>query len=473
MIQLYNTLTKKKAIFESLHPGKVGMYVCGPTVYGAIHIGNIRAYVFSDILRRILEDTGYEVRMIKNITDVGHLTADDVAQGDSGEDKIEKKALAEKKTPEEIARFYEDYFRQTETQMNILPAHYFPRATAHIKQMLVLIEQLIAKGHAYEKNGNVFLDVTSFPHYGKLSGNTLEHLKVGARLEQHPDKRHSWDFALWLVAPKGHLMHWTSPWSEGYPGWHIECSAMSMEYLGDTLDIHTGGEDNIFPHHEAEIVQSEGVTEKPFVRYFLHTRHMLVSGEKMSKSKNNFYTLEDIIARGYTPMDFRMALIAAHYRSQMNFTWDVMVQAQKNKETLFGVIERLENFPTNKQDDTLFDGGEYLIRFREMMYDDMNTPEALAIALECVKITNTFLDKKTPLNSVALLSVFMTMCELFGLARETDVVPAHIVALAKQREEARKNKNFSEADRLREAIEQNGYRVEDVALGYRLKKGLK
>ena len=279
MITLHNTLTKKKEPFEPIHAGKVGMYTCGPTVYGKVHIGNIRAYMTADLLRRVLEHAGFEVRHIKNITDVGHLTEDDVAQGDSGEDKIEKKARTEKKTPEEIARFYENYFRETEKKMNIRPAHFFPRATAHVPQMIALIEILIRKNHAYEKNGNVFLDVTSFENYGQLSGNTLDRLKVGARLEEHPDKRHSWDFALWLKAPVGHLMHWASPWSEGYPGWHIECSAMSMEYLGEQFDIHTGGEDNIFPHHEAEIAQSECATgHASFARYWIHSRHLLFNG---------------------------------------------------------------------------------------------------------------------------------------------------------------------------------------------------
>lgn len=470
-MRFYNTLTKSKEIFEPLHPGKVGMYVCGPTVYGYIHIGNIRAYVFADTLRRVLEDASYEVRMIKNITDVGHLTADDVAQGDSGEDKIEKKARAEKKTPAEIAEFFETYFLETETRMNILPAHYFPRATAHIKQMIKLIEELIARNHAYEKNGNVFLDVTSFPEYGKLSGNTLENLKVGARLKEHPDKKHPWDFALWLKAPKDHLMHWPSPWSEGYPGWHIECSAMSMEYLGDTLDIHTGGEDNIFPHHEAEIVQSEGVTGKPFVRYFLHARHMLVSGEKMSKSKENFYTLENIIEHGFTPMDFRIALLGAHYRSQMNFTWDVLEQAKKNKETLFAVVERLSgDYQKKINNPTGFDGSEFLQKIRGAIQDDLNTPEALAITLELAKKINSSLDVNELINSVALETIFEKIFFLFGLASEKETIPQDVEDLAKARETARQTKDFAESDRLRDLIEKRGYKTEDAPGGYRLKK---
>ncbi|MEI8096852.1 MAG: cysteine--tRNA ligase [Candidatus Moraniibacteriota bacterium] len=469
-MKFYNTLTKSKEEFQPLEPGKVGMYVCGPTVYGYIHIGNIRAYTFSDTLRRVLEDASYEVRMIKNITDVGHLTDDDIAQGDSGEDKIEKKARAEKKTPAEIALFYEEYFHQTENLINILPAHYFPRATAHVKQMIVLIEELIGKGHAYEKNGNVFLDVTTFPDYGKLSGNTLENLKVGARLEEHPDKKNPWDFALWLKAPEGHIMHWTSPWSEGYPGWHIECSAMSMEYLGNTLDIHTGGEDNIFPHHEAEIVQSEGVTEKTFSRYWLHTRHILVDGEKMSKSKGNFYVLEDIISKGFSPMDLRMLFVSAHYRSQMNFTWESLEQAKKNRETLFTVVEKVSALSPEKNNDTAFDGEEYLTLVREAMQDDLNSPEALAVTLELTKKINTLLDKNEPIRQSALITVFEKIFFLFGLKQEKNIIPEDIHAFAQAREKARVEKDFAESDRLRDLISARGYKVEDTTSGYQVKK---
>lgn len=469
MLSFYNSLTKQKEEFVPLTKGKVGMYSCGPTVYNFFHIGNIRAYFFSDLIRRVLEDAGYEVRLIKNITDVGHLTADDIAQGDTGEDKIEKKARAEKKTPEEIAHFYEDYFHAIEAKMNILPAHYFPRATAHVKQMIKLIEELIAKGHAYEKNGNVFFDVTSFPEYGMLSGNTLGNLKVGARLEEHPDKRNPWDFALWLKAPEGHLMRWPSPWSEGYPGWHIECSAMSMEYLGDEIDVHTGGEDNIFPHHEAEIAQSEGVTGKSFVRYWLHTRHILVNGEKMSKSKGNFFTLEDVIEHGYTPMDFRMLLLGSHYRTQMNFTWEALEQAKKNKESLFEVHSRIEN-ATSSLSAGAFDGKEHLKRIREALRDDLNSPEALSIALELSKKINSLTDTGGPIDQKDLMSVFEEIFFLFGLVKEKQDIPEEVEALAKKREAARVARDYAESDRLRGEIETLGYKVEDVPGGYRLRK---
>jgi len=353
MLKLHNTLTKSKEAFKAINPGKVGMYTCGPTVYDYIHIGNIRSYMTADILRRYLEYRGYEVRAIKNITDVGHLTEDDIAQADSGEDKILKKALKEKKSPQEIAEFYEDYFKNTEKEMNILAANYFPKATTHIDQMIKMISGLIEKDRAYEKNGNVFFNVTKFPGYGKLSGNTLESLKSGARLEKHPDKKNPWDFALWLKAPEDHLMKWKSPWSVGYPGWHIECSAMSLEYLGETFDIHTGGEDNIFPHHEAEIAQSESFTGKKFVNYWTHTRHLLVDREKMSKSKGNFYILEDVKKKGFSAMELRLLLLSSHYRSPLNFTWDSMKQSRQNLKRITEFIQGLKqgfNLKTDSSD---------------------------------------------------------------------------------------------------------------------------
>ncbi|MEI7749905.1 MAG: cysteine--tRNA ligase [Candidatus Moraniibacteriota bacterium] len=457
-MRFHNTLTKQKEEFEPLHPGKVGMYVCGPTVYDFAHIGNLRAYVFSDTIRRLLEHDGYEVRLIKNITDVGHLTADDLAQGDSGEDKVERRANAEKKTPEEIARFYEDAFHADEESLDILPAQFFPRATAHIPHMIRMIETLIARGHAYEVNGNVFYDVTSFPEYGKLSGNTLDQLKTGARLEEHPDKHNPWDFALWLRAPKEHLMKWPSPWSEGYPGWHIECSAMSIEYLGDTIDIHTGGEDHIFPHHEAEIAQSEGATGKPFSRFFMHERHILVDGTKMSKSKGNFYTLADIVAKGFSPMDLRLLYLSAHYGSQMNFTWDSMNQARKNRETLGSLHARLSRNTHVRGEDIT---PEYREKFLEALRDDLNTPLSLSVLLGFVKAVNTALDAGTPFDARAALSFLDEAFELFGLRFERTIISADVQTLIGRREEARKAKDFALADRLRDEIAALGVSVKD------------
>lgn len=497
MLYLYNTLTRKKEQFIPLHPGKVGMYVCGPTVYDYIHIGNIRAYVNADILRRYLEYLGFEVRMIKNITDVGHLTADDIAQADSGEDKILKKALAEKKTPAEIAAFYEDYFHEVEKEMNIEPARYFPRATAHIPQMIKIIGTLIEKGYAYEKNGNVFFDVTKFADYGKLSGNTLEQLKVGARLEEHPDKKNPWDFALWLKAPEKHLLKWNSPWSVGYPGWHIECSAMSTEYLGDTLDIHTGGEDNIFPHHEAEIAQSECATGKKFVNFWAHTRHLLVDGAKMSKSKGNFYTLENVKEKGYNPMVLRLAILSAHYRSQMNFTWDAMDQANKNFKRIIDFKNNLNEIISNEKIDSeeKISIDLYKKHFEDAMNDDLNTPLALSVLYELITETNKLLaeNKLNADEAKKILFFWEKINKILGLnvkyivknksknktkpiykykfknkigfnitIRAYEEIPKEIISLTKGRIEKKDSKDFQKSDELRDKISKLGYIIEDL-----------
>lgn len=469
-LKIYNTLSKKKDEFKSINPGKVGVYVCGPTVYDFVHIGNLRAYTMPDILRRYLEYQGYEVRMIKNITDVGHLTRDDISQADSGEDKILKKALAEKKTPREIADFYEEYFHTTEKEMNILPAHYFPRATAHIPQMIKIIEGLIKNGCAYEKKGNVFFDVTKFADYGKLSGNTLENLKVGARLEEHPDKKNPWDFALWLNAPKEHLLKWESPWSLGYPGWHIECTAMSTEYLGDSFDIHTGAEDGIFPHHEAEIAQAECYTGKKFVNYWFHLRHLLVDGEKMSKSKKNFYKLEDILDKNYSAMDLRLLLLSGHYRSPINFTWTALDQAHANFQRITDFVNNLKSYrsPTSVDSESLQLGhpmSKYLERFEDAMDDDLNTPLALSILYELITETNKLLaDQKLSDESVKeILKVWEKMNKVFGLIIPEKIeTPDEVKKLAEERKSAREQKDFKKSDELRKEIEKLGYVIEDL-----------
>ncbi len=463
MLKLYNTLSKTKEEFAPINPGKASMYTCGPTVYDFIHIGNIRTFVTPDVLRRYLEYLGYEVRQIKNVTDVGHLTNDDLDQGDTGEDKIEKKAKKEHKTPEEIARFYEGIFKETEKEMNILPANYFPRASAHIQEMIKLIQGLLEKGYAYEKNGNVFFDVTKFPEYGKLSGNTLENLKVGARLEEHPDKKNPWDFALWLKAPANHIMKWDSPWSVGYPGWHIECSAMSMQYLGDTIDIHTGGEDNIFPHHEAEIAQSECYSGAKFVNYWIHTRHLLADGEKMSKSKGNFYTLSDIKEKGYSPMDLRMAILSAHYRSQMNFTWTAMDQAEANLTALNNFYARLLDHKITGSDKlSNMTTGKYRKDFEKAIDDDLNTPKALSVVFEFASDANKLMDENllgNPGKAKKLLEIF---ARILGLKLEVIEIPKEIKALAEERKVARENKDFRKSDELRDAIDKLGYIIEDT-----------
>jgi cysteinyl-tRNA synthetase len=466
MLRIYNTLTKQKEEFRPINPGKVGMYSCGPTVYDFVHIGNARAYVSADTLRRYLEYLGFEVRHIKNITDVGHLTDDDIAQGDSGDDKIAKKASAEKKTPREIAEFYEDYFHDVERAMNVEQAHFYPRATAHIPQMIKITQELIKKGYAYEINGNVFFDVTKFPSYGKLSGNTLENLKVGARLEEHPDKKNPWDFALWLRAPKEHLMKYDSPWSVGYPGWHIECSAMSSEYLGDYFDIHSGGVDNIFPHHEAEIAQSEGFSGKKFVNYWVHNQLLQVDGAKMSKSKGNFYKTEDIIAKGFSLMDLRLFFLSGHYRTQINFTWKALEQAKSNFQRISAWVGNLESISKNST------GSEaeidfthiYKKRFEEAMDDDLNTPLALSVVYDLITETNKLISENKVGADEArrILNFWNRVNKVFGLMIEKDEIPGEIVELAQKRKQAREDKDFALSDKFREEIASKGYVVEDL-----------
>lgn len=469
MLTLYNTLTKKKEVFEPPKEGPVKMYTCGPTVYDYVHIGNLRSYVTADTLRRVLEAGGFTVKHIKNITDVGHLTADDIGQGDSGEDKMMKKARMERKTPEEIAAFYTEYYHETEKKLGILSPQTEPRATEYVEVMKEFITKLIEKGCAYEKNGNVFFDVTTFDHYGKLSGNTLDRLKVGARLEEHPDKRNPWDFALWLRAPEGHLMHWSSPWSEGYPGWHIECSAMNFATLGPQIDIHTGGEDNIFPHHEAEIAQSEcGNGVSPFARFWIHTRHLLVDGAKMSKSKGNFYRLEDIEAHGFSAMDLRMLFLSAHYRSQMNFTWEALEQAKSNRETLMNTFGRLKMVKES------FNGvnSEEPRLFKSALDSDMNTPLALSILLRYAANMNRILDKKE-YQKIARSDQedFSTMLfDLFGLREETLEIPDEVIRLLEIRKQAREQKGFAQSDAVRDQIAALGYIVEDGPNGQSVRK---
>ncbi|HAR99775.1 MAG: Cysteine-tRNA ligase [Candidatus Moranbacteria bacterium GW2011_GWC2_37_73] len=473
MLSLYNTLSKTKQEFKSLNPGKVGMYTCGPTVYSYLHIGNIRAYLLSDTVRRYLEYIGYEVRLIKNITDVGHLTDDDVAQGDSGEDKMVKAAEREKKTPEEIARFYEEYFKQTEKELNIIPAHFFPRATAHVPQMIKIIEGLIEKGYAYEKNGNVFFDVTKFEDYGKLSGNTLENLKIGARIEEHPDKKNAWDFALWIKAPKEHAMKWESPWSVGYPGWHIECSAMSTEYLGNTIDIHTGGEDNIFPHQEAEIAQTECYTGQKFVNFWVHTRHLLIDGKKMSKSKGNLFTLEDIKEKGFSAMDLRLLFLSSHYRSQTNFSWEALEQAHKNIQRINDFVLNIEAIASRDLvSPKTIDTKAVVEKFEAAMDDDLNTPLALSIFYGFISDCNKLLainhiDSKS---AHSILTLWKKINSVFGFILSGQAeIPEEIKLLVKQREEARNGKDFKKSDDLRALIEKHGFILEDTKDGQKIR----
>lgn len=478
MLKLFNTLSGEKEEFKSIEKGKVSIYTCGPTVYDYAHIGNLSAYLHADTLRRYLEASGYEIRHIVNITDVGHLTDDDLNQGDSGDDKMLKATLREKKTCEEIADFYTEQFFEDVKVLNIKKANYYPKATAHVPQMIEIISTLIEKGLAYESNGNVFYAVEKFEGYGKLSGKKLDELKSGARLEEHPDKKKPYDFALWLKAPKEHILKWESPWSTGYPGWHIECSAMSMEYLGETLDIHTGGEDHIFPHHENEIAQSEGCTAKPFANFWFHNRFLLVDSKKMSKSKGNFYTLESILEKGFAPMDFRMLIISSHYRSSLNFTWEGMQQAQKNLTRISDFTENLKKIGVDEslvasEDKDFLKLGEYETRFSNAMDDDLNTPKALSVLFELITEVNKKIAENdfTSKNASKTLALWNKMNKVLGVVlkeKGSVQIPAEIIELAQKREQSRGAKDFEKADEFRKIAEEKGYQILDTPKGFEI-----
>lgn len=462
MLKFYNTLAKKKEVFRPLKPPVVGMYNCGLTLYDYGHIGNFRSYMVADLLRRYLEWKGYQVRQVMNFTDVGHMTSD----ADEGEDKIELAARKQKKDPWQITEFYKDAFLDDSKKLNLLEPHVRPKATEHIHEMIEIINKLINKGHAYQSGDNVFYSVASFFEYGRLSGNTLEKLKVGARLETHPDKRDPRDFALWLHDPK-HIMQWDSPFGRGYPGWHIECSAMSMKYLGQTFDIHTGGEDNIFPHHEAEIAQSEGSTGKKFVRYWIHVRHLTVKGEKMSKSKGNFYTLRDLLKKGYDPIHIRYLLLSAHYRTRLNFTEEGI---KSSAET----VKRFRDFTIASKEgrdgrgmDTL--EKKALLDFEKRMDDDLNISSAISVLFGFIRDANKIGPGKKAyefmLDADRILGLRLSeVKERWFSIREAE---GAVKGMIEEREKLRLGKDFKKADLIRAKLRAKGIILEDTPDGLR------
>jgi cysteinyl-tRNA synthetase len=464
-MRLYNTLTKKIEEFKPLKPDFVRLYDCGPTVYMFAHIGNMWRYIISDLLRRTLEYNGYQVKQVMNITDVGHLTEDDLA-ADTGEDKMELAAEKEKKTPKEIADFYTaDFFKDRE-RLNMLKPHLTPKATEHIEAMIKLIKILEEKGYAYWAGEKYFVyDISKFKDYGKLSGKKIEELKSGARLEPVPGKKNPFDFALWIKDPK-HLMHWDSPWGVGYPGWHIECSAMAMEYLGPTLDIHTGGEDNIFPHHENEIAQSEAATGKPFSRFWLHIRHNLVDGQKMSKSKGNFYLLQDLVDKGFDPLAYRYLCLTAHYRKNLNFTWEGLKSAAISLNKLRELVASWRNEKGRK---TLTEEDErkvaqYKEEFLAAINQDLNLPQALAVAWQLAK---------SSVSSQEKLDLILDFDQVLGLKLGEVIrleIPEELKAMVQKRESFRKEGKWQEADIIRKEIEKAGFKIEDTEEGFEIKR---
>lgn len=469
-ILLRNSLSKEKETFKPLGE-MVKIYSCGPTVYDYAHIGNFRSFLLSDLLERVLNYAGYKTLRVMNITDVGHLTNDDSADCE-GEDKISKKAKAEKKDPYQIAQYYEKAFIEDEKALRIKEPQHRPRATDYIPEQIALTQDLIQKGYAYESNGSVYFRTKKFKTYGKLSGNNLEDLIAGARVEINSEKEDPMDFALWKKAEPSHLMQWDSPWGRGFPGWHLECSAMSKKLLGDYFDIHTGGEDNKFPHHECEIAQNECSCGHKSVNYWLHGKHLLVEGEKMSKSKGNFFTIKDLLEKGWKGAEIRYALMSAHYRSTLNFTEAGLESARRSIQRINEAYNILQSYEGEKNiSETSLDS--FIENYKESLFDDLNVPQALSAVFE---ILNQVLREKEhgTLSDESATQVKMFLendfNRIFSVLEEVQETPAEIQDLLDQRQRARDTKNWAEADRLRDEIKVLGYEVLDGKDGQRVKK---
>ncbi|MCY2960134.1 MAG: cysteine--tRNA ligase [Planctomycetota bacterium] len=464
--QVHNTLTKAKEPFRSLQPGLVRMYNCGPTVYGRAHIGNFRAYLFADTLRRWLECSGLEVRQVMNITDVGHLLDD----AEEGEDKIEAQARREKLDPWAISRRHTEQFFADLKDLGCLPAMVYPKASEHIPEMLEMIDGLVAKGYAYQVGQDVYYEVSKFPRYGRLSGNSVEELDAGARIDVREEKRHPADFALWKSDPH-HVMKWTSRFGpDGFPGWHIECSAMSRRHLGDRIDIHTGGEDNIFPHHECEIAQTEAFTGEPFATYWMHTKFLQVDGGKMSKRLGNCYSLDDVRAKGFTIRALRFCLIRGHYRTPLNFTWDILREATSVLENLDDLVVRLRRTQAGQSgaasaDAGLDEVGDAMAEFRAGMDDDLNVPRAIAALM---KLRSLSLEEQlgSMAAAQALQFVVNTANRTLGCIQvEESSLGTEVEAKIRERLAARKAKDFARGDKLRDELVAMGITLEDTAKG--------
>jgi len=465
-MQIYNSQSRKKEEFVPIQAGKVHMYACGPTVYNFFHIGNARPFIIFDVLRRYFESRGYEVTFVQNFTDI-----DDRMIQQANEEGITVKQLAE--------RFIAEYYTDAKG-LGIRPATVHPRATEHIPQILALIQKLVDNGLAYNVDGDVYYRVRAFPHYGCLCGQNLDDLESGARVGVEERKEDPLDFALWKKQKPGEPA-WDSPWGPGRPGWHIECSAMSMTYLGETFDIHGGGKDLLFPHHENEIAQSEGATGKPYVHYWMHNGFINIDNEKMSKSKGNFFTIRDI-GKEYDLEAVRMFMLSAHYRSPVNFSREMIAQAASSLERLYGARDQLDFLLSSASsrepnaDERAFmaaaDGA--LARFNAAMDDDLNTADALAalfdLAREIFRLPQEGVSRAALEHGRAKL---LQMTDVLGLLmKKADAVPADVQALVDERAEARAQKNWKRSDELRDRIQAAGYILEDTPAGQKVRKGV-
>jgi cysteinyl-tRNA synthetase len=472
-IRFYDSLTKKTQEIKLLHDGVVNIYNCGPTVYKRPHLGNMRRFLFADFLRRSLEFMGLKVIDVTNLTDVGHLTQDDI---DAGEDKLELEARQRKLKPQDIASEVTKLYFQDLDALNIKRPAHSPRATDHIKEMQMIIQMLLERGHAYKTKIGVFFDVTTFPRYGELSGNSLEKLALGKRLNIRQEKRHPADFALWQTHDPSHLQMWDSPWGRGYPGWHIECSAMSWKFLGERLDIHTGGIDNKFPHHENEIAQSEGAWQQKYANLWLHNAHLNMGGQKIAKREGEQLTVSTLQEQGISPLAFRLLVFGAHYRTPLDFSWEAAAQAQETLETCRQFLRRGRERAGVKN--WLKEDGqpdeETIGQFRQALVDDLNTPRALAVLMDYMRTLNKIMaeGRKAP-GAGATLKEFdrvLGLLDCLEAESEIDIIPAKIQRIAARREQARREHNFARADELRDKLSELGYAVEDTPAGPRVKK---
>ena len=477
-IVLYNTLSRRKEEFEPLTEGRVGMYVCGPTVYGDAHLGHARPAVTFDLLFRYLKSEGYKVRYVRNITDVGHLEHD----ADEGEDKIAKKARLEQLEPMEVAHYYTERYHQAMEALNVQSPSIEPHASGHIIEQIAFVERILAEGFAYVSNGSVYFDVEKYNqkhHYGCLSGRNLEDIVVNTReLDGQSDKRHSYDFALWKKASPEHIMRWPSPWSDGFPGWHIECSAMSTRYLGERFDIHGGGVDLMFPHHECEIAQSTAALGHDSARYWLHNNMITINGQKMGKSLGNFITLEELftgnhplLQQAYSPMTIRFFVLQAHYRSTLDFSNEALQAAEKGLDRLMKGIDALDKVKPAAI--STVNPAELEERCAAAIADDLNSPMVISALFDWVRIINQLADGSQQITAEALVSLKATVhryaFEVLGLKDEKsaggasgkDYITPLVEMLLEERLKARAAKDWAASDRIRDGLAAAGIRVKD------------
>ena len=476
-IQIYNTLTRKKEVFEPLVPGKVGLYVCGPTVYGPPHLGHARSAISFDLVFRFLKQIGYKVRYVRNITDVGHLVAD----ADEGEDKIAQQAKLDELEPMEVVQKYTNMYHQAMTMLNLESPSIEPRASGHIIEQIEEVKKILNSGYAYESNGSVYFDVEKFAsenEYGKLSGRKIEDLISNTRsLDGQNEKRSGLDFAIWKKASPEHIMRWPSPWSDGFPGWHMECTAMSCKYLGDTFDIHGGGMDLTFPHHEAEMAQSQAAHGKPAVRYWMHNNMITLNGQKMGKSLGNAISLEEffsgnhpLLEKAYSPMTIRFFMLQAHYRSTLDFSNEALQASEKGLERLMKAIAKIDSLLVSETSSVNI--AELSANCFAAMADDMNSPIAIAHLFDGVKIINSIADGKSTITAAdkdSLKSLFNTFVfDIFGLKAEdqstsgnSEVLNEVVDLLMKLRAEAKANKDWTTSDKIRNELLTIGFYIKD------------